>query len=93
MFLNFLQMLCQKGKGKRPSSTKKGKGKKKKIEEKEGNENICTVWSGKYDDSPDWIQCDSCNAWVHGRCVRITTSEQWEIYEDDNVPFICPFCK
>lgn len=85
-----------KGKGKRSISCSKEevkKKKKKKTGKKIDEENGCPVCSGKYDDSPDWIQCDSCNEWVHGSCVGITTSEQWEIYDDENITFFCPFCQ
>ena len=44
----------------------------------------------KIDESPDWIQCDSCDDCVHGLCV--VTEEQWKAYEPVDVNFFCPTC-
>lgn len=86
-----------KGKGKRSStSANKSKVKKQKAneaEEEKEDSNCCSVCSKEYDESPDWICCDSCDKWVHGHCVGIHTEQQWEVYNDDAVKYFCPFCK
>ena len=75
------------------SNTKRKSKKKKQIEEnQETEENSCSVCSGKYDDSPNWILCDDCDKWVHGECAGITSPQDWEKYEDESEKFYCPFC-
>ena len=42
----------------------------------------------KADDGAFMIQCDGCDEWFHGNCVRITPAEGMNIDK-----FFCPFCK
>ena len=91
--------MCQKDvvkQGRKSFRTKNvGQSKKKTKKEHPGtseeSKNSCSICLGYYDDSPDWIQCDGCDEWVHGECVDIKTLEQWEKFETED--FLCPFCQ
>ena len=86
-----------KGKGKRTKKTAVGKGKQRKMhksgntELSDENKDCFPICFGEFDESPNWIQCDDCNKWVHGDCVGIVTEEQWEKIGTEE--FFCPFCE
>jgi transcriptional regulator len=72
---------------------KKGKGKGNgKSSAKATHCKICKeVESSKQD--LEWIQCDSCDCWMHRICGGITDDDDWvKISQDVNSTWTCPLC-
>ncbi|CAN4089126.1 unnamed protein product [Withania somnifera] len=58
----------------------------KDVEEEQG-ETLCGTCGEKYTEDEFWICCDSCEAWFHGQCVKITTAQAEFIKQ-----YKCPHC-
>ena len=66
----------------------KGKGKNKSKSEKV----YCKVCGKLYNKKESWIQCTSCNGWVHKDCGEFTEDEWTLVSMDEDMPWECPVC-
>ncbi|XP_060601957.1 uncharacterized protein LOC132755166 [Ruditapes philippinarum] len=66
----------------------KGKGKSKKAAIKKY---FCKICSEEYLDGEEWIQCDSCNNWLHRSCEEIS-DDMWDDLQVEDTPWTCTAC-
>ena len=41
----------------------------------------------------DWIQCDSCNSWLHRKCAGLSNYMKWKKYSKDSAIWYCKECQ
>ena len=41
----------------------------------------------------DWIQCDSCNSWLHRNCAGLSNYIKWKKYLKDSATWYCKECE
>ena len=44
------------------------------------------------DSTESFIQCDSCEIWIHARCDGIDTEKLAKLEENDE-KYVCPICR
>lgn len=69
----------------------KGKrsGKKDQVDEEEDESRLYCMCRQPYDESLFYIQCDSCQDWLHGKCVGIVSKEA-QLLDTYNCPRCAP---
>ncbi|KAH3845723.1 hypothetical protein DPMN_088006 [Dreissena polymorpha] len=40
-----------------------------------------------------WIQCDSCNSWLHRKCEGLQNETKWKNYSKDGTEWNCTDCE
>ena len=48
----------------------------------------CNIGEGS-----DWIQCDSCNSWLHRKCAGLSNYMKWKKYSKDSAKWYCKECE
>lgn len=66
------------------------KGAKRKFDDyKDDNVFRCGQCDEEYDESEEWVKCDSCELWFHVRCTELSTFDLVDIEEIDWKCFVC----
>ena len=77
---------------KKRKNEKKGKrkGAKRKFDDYEDNDVVrCGQCDEVYDESEEWVQCDSCELWFHVRCTELSSFDLVDIEEIDWKCYVC----
>jgi hypothetical protein len=53
---------------------------------------ICKVCD-THDKETQWIQCDSCNAWLHRKCAGLKHHMKWKKHQRKGSHFFCKECE
>ena len=82
----------QKTSRKRKNEKKgKTKGAKRKFDDCDDNDIFrCGQCDEVYDESEEWVQCDSCELWFHVRCTELSTFVLVDIEELDWKCYLTP---
>eukprot|EP00112_Aurelia_sp_Birch-Aquarium-sp1_P022928 Seg664.1 transcript_id=Seg664.1/GoldUCD/mRNA.D3Y31 product="Jerky protein-like-like" protein_id=Seg664.1/GoldUCD/D3Y31 len=66
------------------------KGAKRKFDDyKDDDVFRCGQCDEEYDESEEWVKCDSCELWFHVRCTELSTFDLVDIEEIDWKCFVC----
>ena len=50
-----------------------------KHDGEEKDDTICGICEKTYSVGEFWIQCDTCNTWYHGKCVKVSEAKSKSI--------------
>ncbi|KAH3712409.1 hypothetical protein DPMN_072109 [Dreissena polymorpha] len=62
------------------------------METVESDEELCKVCHTKGKSNVEWIQCNSCNQWLHRNCAGLRSKAKWNKFQDEGIPFMCTEC-
>ena len=83
----------KRGKGKRKGKEQSNRQERAaEQEEEEEEEDNIPCGKCKKVGGGNWIMCDSCNVWMHQRCVCALVKPAMQMRITKNLSFICEFC-